>query len=265
MSTASPLDAALAGIPTTLRTRVLDRYEELKRAYVNEQYDACGLRAGRFAEVMVRILQHQLTGSYTPFGQQLRQFDKETGALEQLPKTSGPDSLRVIMPRALAFLYTLRNKRGIGHEGGDVDANEIDAATCVRIADWCLSELIRVVHTVSLEEAQALLDAIAERDVPHVWSIAGVKRVLDPSLTAREQVLVLLYSDPETAVPVEDLFAWIEYGRLDHFRTSVLTPLHRARLVEFDKDTNTVLLSPRGATETEMKVLPKIAVVTAAR
>ena len=258
MSTAPLLEAALTRVPTTLRTRVIERYGLLKGAYVNAQYDACGLRAGRFAEVMIRILQNELTGGYTPLGQRLKPFDQEAAALEQLPKTAGPESLRVIMPRALAFLYTLRNKRGIGHEGGDVDANEIDAATCVRTADWCLSELIRVVHTLSLEEAQTLLDAIVEREVPHVWAIAGVKRVLDPTLSAREQVLLLLYSDLEIAVPVEDLFTWVEYGRKDHFRTRVLAPLHRARLVEFDKDTNTVLLSPRGATETEAKVLPKI-------
>ncbi len=261
MSTASPLEAALTRVPKTLRTRVIERYETLKSQYLKGNHEACGMAAGRFAEVMIRILQNELTGSYTPLGDQLRPFDQEIGALGQLPKTAGPDSLRLIMPRALGFLYTLRNKRGIGHEGGDVDANEIDAATCVRTADWCLSELIRVVHAVSLEEAQALLDAIAEREVPYVWAIAGVKRVLNPNLTAREQVLVLLYSDPETAVAVEDLFEWVEYGRKDHFRTSVLTPLHRARLVELDKDTNTVLLSPLGATETEANVLPKMNVV----
>ena len=238
------------------------RYEELKRAYSNGQYDACGLRAGRFSEVMVRVLQNELTGSYTPLGQQLRPIDQETSALERTPKSAGPDSLRIIMPRSLSFLYTLRNKRGIGHEGGDVDANEIDAATCVRTADWCLSELVRVVHEVSLEEAQALLDAIAEREVPHVWSIAGVKRVLDPSLTTREQVLVLLYADPDVAVPVEDLLKWVEYSRMNDFRTKVLAPLHDSRLVEFDRETNTVLLSPRGAEETERKILPKINVST---
>ncbi|HEX3432554.1 MAG TPA: hypothetical protein VHT25_00660 [Solirubrobacteraceae bacterium] len=261
MSTSSPLlEAALGGLPSALRTRLLKRHEELKRAYANAQYDVCGLRAGKFAEVMLRVLQHELTGSYSPFGQQLRPIDQEAAALEKLPKSVGADSLRVIMPRALSFLYTLRNKRGIGHEGGDVDANEIDSATCVRTADWCLSELVRVVHAISLEEAQALLDAIAEREVPHVWSIAGVKRVLNPNLTAREQVLILLYSDPETAVPIEDLLKWVEYSRMDHFRTKVITPLHKQRLIEFDRETKTVLLSPSGSDETEKSVLPKIKV-----
>jgi hypothetical protein len=258
MSTPSPLEDALARLPAVLRSRLIERYGTLKSAYTNGQHDACGLRAGHFAEVLIRVLQHELTGSYTPLGQQLRRFDQEVDAVSQTPKPSGPESLRIIIPRALLFLSTLRNKRGIGHEGGDVDANEIDAATCVRVADWCLSELIRVVHTVSLEEAQALLDAIAEREVPHVWSGAGVKRVLDPSLSAREQVLVLLYSEPETAVPVEDLFGWVEYGRLDLFRTRVLHGLHKERMAEFDRQTETVLLTPRGAREVEDEILPKI-------
>jgi hypothetical protein len=46
-----------------LRARIVNRYEELKRAHANAQYDACGLRAGRFAEVMIRILQNELNGT----------------------------------------------------------------------------------------------------------------------------------------------------------------------------------------------------------
>ncbi len=228
------LESALSSIPAALRTRLLVRYRELKAAFVNAQYDACGLRAGRLCEVLVRVLQNELTGTYTPLGTKLGSFDQECLKLERLPQTAGVEGLRVIMPRGLSFLYTLRNKRGIGHEGGDVDANEIDAATAVRIADWCISELIRVVHAISLEEAQALLDAIAEREVPQVWSVANAKRVLDPSLNYREQTLLLLYTEKEP-VPVEDLFAWIEHPRMDNFRTHVLRPLHSERLIEYDR------------------------------
>src|SRR6266540_4097293 len=219
MSTAQgepTLETALSSIPAALRSRLLTRYRELKAAYVNGQYDACGLRAGRLCEVLLRVLQDELTGSHTPLGTKLDAFDKECLRLEKLPKTAGVEGLRVIMPRALNFLYTLRNKRGIGHEGGDVDANEIDAAAAVRVADWCISEVIRVVHAISLEEAQALLDAIAEREVPQVWSVANAKRVLDPSLNYREQALLLLYAE-QGPVPVEDLFDWVEHSRMGNY------------------------------------------------
>jgi hypothetical protein len=240
------LKTALSSIPAALRSRLLTRYRELKAAFVNGQYDACGLRAGRLCEVLVRVLQNELTGSYTPLGAKLDAFDKECLKLEKLPKTAGVEGLRVVMPRALNFLYTLRNKRGIGHEGGDVDANEIDGATAVRLADWCISELIRVVHSISLEEAQGLLDAIAEREVPQVWSVANARRVLDPSLNYREQTLLLLYIE-EAPVPVEDLFAWVEHPRMSNYRTHVLLPLHRDRLIEHDRETETAVLSPTGA------------------
>ncbi len=235
------------------------RYRDLKSAFVNGQYDACGLRAGRLCEVLLRVLQNELTGSYTPLGTKLGAFDQECQKLEKLAKSAGIESLRVIMPRALNFLYTLRNKRGIGHEGGDVDANEIDAATAVRVADWCISELIRVVHAISLEEAQGLLDAIAEREVPQVWSVANAKRVLDPSLNYREQTLLLLYRE-EAAVPVEDLSSWIEHPSMSNFRAHVLLPLHRVRLIEYDRETETALLSPTGAQRVDEQIMPKLRV-----
>ncbi len=254
MSTSEPsftLNDAFTSLPATLRSRLLTRYKELKAAYTDGQYDSAGLRAGRLAEVLLRILQHQLTGSYTPLGTKLGNFTDECGKLEKLPKTAGVESLRIIMPRAINFLYTLRNKRGIGHEGGDVDANGIDAATCVRVADWCLAELLRVVHTLSLEEAQALLDALAEREVPQVWAVGGVKRVLDPSLSYKEQTLLLLYGEPEVEVPEEDLFSSTEYSRPSLYRRDVLKPMHKARLIEYDGENEVVRLSPTGAVEVE--------------
>ena len=260
MSTAQSeptLETALSGVPAPLRSRLLTRYGELKAAYVNGQYDACGLRAGLLCEVLLRVLQSELTGTYIPLGSRLGRFDSECLKLENLPQSAGSEGLRVIMPRALNFVYTLRNKRGIGHEGGDVDANEIDAATAVRVADWCISELIRVVHAISLEEAQALLDAIAEREVPQVWSVANAKRVLDPSLNYREQTLLLLYAE-RGPVPVEDLFAWTEHSRMDNFRTQVLRPLHRERLLEYDRETETAVLSPTGAERVDEQIIPKL-------
>jgi len=254
MSTASnevSLETALGGVPAVFRGRLIKAYTAVKDAYRSGQHDAAGLRAGRFCEIAIRLFQDQLTGRYTPFGTKIANFNDECRRLEGVPQTAGVESLRVIMPRALNFLYTMRNKRGIGHEGGDVDANEIDAATCVRLADWCVCELVRVFHQLSLEEAQAILDAAAERELPDVWSVVGKKRVLNPSLTYGDQVLLLLKSDPNAAVPVEDLAEWVDHPRLVDFRKHVLKPLHQRRLIEFDRDSQTVVISPLGVKEVE--------------
>src|SRR5262249_32982793 len=154
----SAIELALATLPVKLRERLVAAHTDLKRAYVESEFDACGLRAGGFCEVILRVLQHLLTKTHLPFGAKIPNFRVECDKLEALPQSAGPEGIRVICPRAISFIYTMRNKRGIGHVGGDVDANEIDAACCVRVADWALAELLRVVHALSLEDAQSLVD-----------------------------------------------------------------------------------------------------------
>lgn len=245
------LDSALAALPLDLRRRLIESYASLKAAYVDGQFDACGLRAGKACETIVRVLESHLTGTYTPFTEKIGNFSDACRRLEKLPKSAGSESMRIIIPRAIEFVYTLRNKRDIGHVGGDVDANQIDSSSAVRVVDWCLSELIRETHTLSLEEAQAILDSIAERQVPLVWATGGVKRVLDATLSHSEQTLLLLYNDPDTAIPVEDLATWVGVARVSNYRERVLRRLHSQRLVEFDVSTQMVMLSPTGVRSAE--------------
>jgi hypothetical protein len=240
------LEAALGNLPADFKTRLVGAYIPVKEAYAEGQYDACGLRAGKFCEVVLRLLQQQLIGSYTPFGTKLRNFTDECRKLERLPKSAGAESLRIIIPRALDYIYTLRNKRDIGHIGGDVDANQTDAAACTRAIDWCVAELIRIFHNLSLEEAQELIDSLVTRQLPLVWEVGGVKRLLKTGMSLKDQTLCLLYSDPHTAVATEDLASWIDIKRISDYKSRVLTPMHFDRLVEYDRTTETIRLSPAG-------------------
>jgi len=260
MSTPKPnitLDVALAGMSKGFRDRLIKAYNGLKAAYLDGNFDACGLRAGRFCEVLLRWAQHDLIGSHTPFGTKINNFKDECDKLERTPRAAGHESVRILVPRALSFLYTLRNKRGIGHEGGDVDANEIDAATAVRIADWCVCELIRLYYTVSLEEAQGICDAIAERQLPQVWDVFGKRRVLDPKQSYSNQTLLLLYASPESAIPMEDLVSWTEHSNAAVYRRDVLSRLHRSRLVEYDREVEMVTISPSGIAKVETELLSR--------
>jgi len=256
--TQTTLEAALGRIAPDFRRRIVTKYLDVRSAFASGNHDTVGLRTGVFCEVILRFLQEQLTGSHTPFGTKITNFADDCRKIELLPRGTGDESLKLIMPRALLFVYTIRNKRGIGHAAGDVDANAIDAATCMRVADWCVSELIRLFNSLSLEEAQEILDAISIRQLPEVWLIGGVRRVLDPSLNYRSQVLLLLHGDVDAAVPAEDLCAWVEHPREREFRSAILGQLHDARLIEYDRQNQAVTLSPTGAREVEDKILPAL-------
>jgi hypothetical protein len=260
-SSSSPaLEAALADVPTTFRHKIITSYIEIKKRYskalFDASFDSAGLSSGKFTESVFRCLQHSLTGTHIPFGKNIPNFADECRKLIQLPSAAGIESLRVIIPRALVFLYTIRGKRGIGHVGGDVEANAIDTATIVRVADWIVCELIRVFHHLSLEEAQAIVDALSARNIPFIWEVGGVRRILRTDLDYKQMVLLLAYDNVD-GVMVEDLFQSTEYSNLAMFKKSVLGLLHKQRFIEYDKQNECVYLSPLGVQHVEEMILPQ--------
>jgi len=155
----------------------------------------------------------------------------------------------------LIALYEIRNNRGVGHVGGDVDPNGMDARVVLEMAKWILADLVRIFHpnSLTMEQATEFVDSLVERTVPVVWKVGDARRVLDPSLKSREQVLLLLYSviGPARA---NDLFEWVEHSNFTVFKKQVLGQLHKDRLVNFDSRTGLVTLSPTGTREVESKL-----------
>lgn len=251
----SPLNAALANIPPEFRNRIIKSYLELKSRHSEGKYDAAGVSAGKFCETVVRLLQHELKMPVTAFGQQISNLPRECETFGAVTKSIGNDALRIVIPRAVSLLYTLRNKRGIGHVGGDVDANVVDATTIARVSDWILCELIRIFHNMSLEDADALVSSLASRDIPDVWEVGGRKRVLRPDLDFKQKSLVLLYSETGSAVLAEDLFAWCKYSNFGVYKNKVLDQLDKADLVDYDRQSESVMLSPLGIKIVEDELL----------
>ena len=251
----SSLEVALAGVDASFRSRLIGAYIGLKDAVRDGRHDLAGLNTGKLCEVCLRFLQQEITGSHIAFDKPIPNFaDECRNLITAKASTHVPESLRVVVPRALVFAYTMRNKRGIGHVGGDVDANKIDVATMTRITDWIVCELIRVYHDLSLEQAQELVDGLAARETVDIWEVGGKKRVLRSDLTLKQRTLLLLHADPTTAVREEDLCSWIECERAAVYRRDVLRPLHAARLVEFDETAALIHISPLSIKEVEERI-----------
>ena len=74
-------------------------------------------------------------------------------------------------------LYEIRNNRGVGHAGGDVDPNHIDATLVVATCNWIMAELVRVFEELPISEAQTLVDRLVEYTCPIIWQNDEVKRI----------------------------------------------------------------------------------------
>jgi hypothetical protein len=233
----------LAALPSGLRDPLFSEYDSLLFSYLESRWGPAELSAGKLCEIVYTILAGFASGSYPQKPGKPKDFVSACRALES--NTHAPRSFQILIPRLLPGLYEVRNNRGVGHVGGDVDPNAMDAAFVVASARWILAELIRVLHSVSIEEAQKAVDELSQITSPLVWSQQNVRRVLDCNLSLKEQILLLVASSPGGST-YADLKSWIEPENESYFLRTIRT-LHKNRVLEFTKGSGHVGLLPTGS------------------
>jgi hypothetical protein len=231
--------------PADLVDALLQAYKEIEENYSLERWKASEVDAGQFVEGTRRIVEFELQGgSYTPIGQQLERF--HDGVLKKYEQATGDESFRILIPRILRGIYDVRSKRGGGHLAG-VSPNNMDATLVLANVKWVLAEVVRIASGLPPDQTQRLVDGIVERKLDMLWKQGDITRVLDTSLTANEQVLILLYDrSPQKG---DELRQAIEYKNSSRF-DQLLARLHSQRFIEAMAD-GTCLITRKGIIQAE--------------
>lgn len=245
----------LGQLPPGLREELLKAFDKIVTNYRESKWEPSELNGGKFCEVVYSILKGFVDGTYPDKASKPNDMVVACRQLEQASSTH-PRSVRIHIPRMLLTLYEVRNNRGVGHVGGEVDPNHMDSAMVFYSARWVMAELIRIFHNVDVSVASAAVEALTEREIPLIWNVNGKKRILSGKFTMKEKVLLLLYSET-SSVAEADLIAWTEHSNPAIFRRDVLVKGHKNRLWEYDKPTKTIAISPIGISMVETRLLNK--------
>lgn len=253
---AVPITDAFGALPPTLRDELLGAFNQIVKNYRERRWEPSELNGGKLCEVAYSIARGHVDGAYPKKATKPRNMVDACKALEG--GTRAERSMRIQIPRMITALYEVRNNRNVGHVGGDVDPNHMDALVVLQMAKWIVAEFVRVLHDVNVDDAAETVEGLVERETPIIWDVNGTKRVLDTSLTMRDKALVLLHAT-DGAVSERDLVAWVEHTNASVFRRDILRKAHKARLVEYNAGLGTVTISPRGIELVEDQILPGIA------
>jgi len=241
----------LAGIPRGLRDPLLAEYEKLLRNYGEMRWEPAELNGGKLCEVIYSILKGYVDGSFPSKPTKPRNMVDSCRAFEKASKSSR--SIRLQIPRLLIALYEVRNGRSVGHVGGDVDPNHMDAGLVVNMSQWLMAELVRIFHDVTVEEATATVENLVERKIPLIWRVGNRTRILSATMSYRDKAFVLLYGTPGS-IKAKDIVDSIEYSNASVFRKKILKPAHKEALIHFDSKTDDVQLSPLGSRYVEQNI-----------
>jgi len=233
----------LSALPPGLRDPLIEEYNSIVRNYMERRWSPSELSGGKFCEIVYTIIDGYASGTFPGTPKKPRDFVTACKALES--RVSSPRSFQILIPRLLPGLYEIRNNRGVGHAGGDVNPNQMDATIVLSLASWVMAELIRVFHKMPIVEAQRAVDSLVERRLPIVWTEGETRRVLQPGMKLKDQIMLLIGSS-SSAAKVTDLFSWTEYGNRAHFNKTLRT-LHRGRFIELNERAGTATMLPPGA------------------
>ncbi len=231
-------------LPKTLVNSLINSYQGMKQEFLLGRYEPCVVKGGKFVEAAVRILQHVSTGSYTPLNQSINDMKKTLLKFEQLPRGSTDESIRINIPRILLGVYNLRNKRG-AHLSG-VDPNRADATVFSSCADWTLAEFIALYLGATRDDAQIIVDGLVQRPLLMVHRMKDIRRVLLPSLTHKDQTLLLLAHEHPLPLSVSELRGAIEVTNITNYCNRVLSTLHANRLIEYNTRNQECSILPPG-------------------
>lgn len=233
----------LSAIPEHLENALTSEFQDLQRNYREHRWRASELAGGRFCEIVYSILKGTVDGNYPAAPYKPSDF---RGSCRQLENQSSlGQGLRFLVVSLLPVLYEVRNNRGVGHVGGDVDSNSIDSLAVLSQASWIFAELVRHYNNIPLAAAQGIVDRLAEYPSPLVFVDGDYRRVLRPGLRLQDEVALLLASAHDRTATVAELSQWCGQPNKTYIR-KVLAQLDEARLVRFVRQSDNATLLPPG-------------------
>lgn len=232
-------------VPQGLSEKLCQRYSEIQKNYNLHNWSACGISAGKFVEDARRIVEYEtnVNHKYTPIGKNLPAFNDKTLTGLASENTSIDESWRIIIPRVLYSMYTLRNKHGAAHESM-FDMNATDSLYLLHSAKWIICEIARLcADTKEANEVNDFIKKVNTRSAGLIWESKGKICVNNPKIKCPDQVLLLLYS--KSVLSVDELLEATEYANKSRFK-NILQSMHKDRLLYYDATSQTCELLERG-------------------
>jgi len=247
------LQDAFSQLPESLRGELLQTFDSILTGFREGRWEPSELNGGKLCEVIYSILDGYISGKYPQISSKPQNMVNACNSLASAP-TTFPRSVRIQIPRMLIALYEIRNNRGVGHIGGEVNPNHMDATAVLYCSKWIMAELIRVFHNIDTNEAQNMVESIIGKELPTIWEVNNKKRVLNEKLTMKDKTLLLLYSE-SNPVSENDVISWLEHSNAAVYRRDILVPGHKKRLWEYDKMEKKITISPLGINYVEKNLL----------
>jgi len=230
-------------IDDTIVHEMLDHYRVLKTAFITQDWEKCLVRGGKFSEAVMKAIHFLRTGEV------LQTIKVESEINEVTKCTTLPEEIRLTIPRTIRILYDHRSKRGGAHSCS-FDPNPVDSTLVSSLADWVLTEFIRLYWTADVQSANLIVKTLTAKSIPLVERIGEDYVVLCSNTSGRNEIGITLYSRYPERTTAEQLKKWLKNYSAANITTTIRN-MEKAKLVHCNHDG--VLLTALGLDTVEQE------------
>ena len=216
-----------AHIDASILDEMLEHYNTLKTSFRLQDWEKCLVRGGKFGEAVMKAIHFIYTGKV------IQKISVSSEIIEVGKQSNLLESIRLLIPRAIGVLYDQRSRRGGAH--GSFDPNRMDCILVVAIADWVLSELVRLYCVADPDCAMNFAIGISSRSIPIVERIGEDYLVLQKGASARREIGLILYSRYPERTTTSQLKKWIPNQSSANISVS-LGLMRKAKLVHINAE-----------------------------
>jgi len=235
----------LAHIDPEIVDEILVHHNVLKTSFRLQDWEKCLVRGGKFGEAVMKAIHFIRTGKVTT------KILVDSEISEVGKRSDLPEPIRLLIPRTIRVLYDHRSKRGGAH--GSFNPNAMDCTLVVAVADWVLSELVRIYCVADPDLAMKFAIGTSSKSIPIVEKIEGDYVVLKRGASAHQEIGLILYSRYPERTTRDQLKKWIPNHSAANISLS-LGNMRKAKLVHIN--TEGAILTHMGIQAFEKEIVP---------
>ena len=225
-------------IPEELESELTFRYKNVISRYRSGDLEHHETSVGKFCEVVLRIFEYILNGSYTPIGAPNRNLQN---VIDKIIKDGSDMSMRKRIAPLVRVLISFRNERDAAHIGG-FNLGIIDGNVTFYATRWIYAELIRIYSDTSNSQIQKKIDEGAKIEFPDLMRVGRRKIITNPRMTSEKEVLLSLEDGEKT---FKELYEMNKEQNKTRFKRK-LHDMEKGKLIFYKNETSRYTILPEG-------------------
>jgi hypothetical protein len=254
---ATQLIAELAKVvDTALADAVVSSYVEMQQRFLAGDWQPSELDGGRLCEAISRALYQLDSGTLTH-----SQLPKELCEKIEDEQNLRPHGLdlkdRHHISRAIGLVYKFRSDRGSVHISPKYTADFMDSMLMVHAGKWIFAEFLRLVWKQDKAVIAETIAQIVQLEYSLIHELDGVPLVLESTVSAPEEILLLLNHAEGHKLSKEELSQQAKNNTSTSL-TVAFSRLLKSNEIRSTNTTGEVALTPKGQKRVIEKIIPAL-------